>query len=303
MSLETYLIPEDFDTVPLPYNLYAFKKIEDMSSDRYVSELMEIHRENGFGPEGRMCDKDIGWIPGFSIVGGYSRNHMLNVQTITDVDVVTNSVPEVCNALSKVYRRLDTTTVVNTYQMPDNTLHLLSNSYHRIGPEFEGRIFIDPVTFDFTVNLGSISAYDGHLYAPPVTLFDIKNKILRPSIQPTDYLSYQIMNLSVLLRAIRFSVKYDMTVHSSILCAIDIFFAVTERTKTVDDATLYHTLKHLLDETQEVRTKFFAVLRSLNFIDTDRYNNFDDYFKFISDNCEHQPRSSPMAVHSSIHSY
>ena len=205
------MLPEGFSSDRGPRNTYTFNPIEDMLKDKYVSMLMEIHTSKNFGMNAQPNDNYNGC--GFSITGGYCRNHMLSIQAVTDVDIVTNSIDTTAQLFSEFYPDISENRTIRTFRIPDNTMHILPYPYYYVVNN-RTHIMIDPARFDFTINLGCISMVDGKLYVPPVTLFDIKNKIIRPCMTSfgANYSPSSIMLLSVILRAIRFSLKFDMVV-------------------------------------------------------------------------------------------
>jgi hypothetical protein len=99
-----------------------------------------------------------------------------------------------------------------------------------------------------------------------------------------------------MLRGIRFSLKYDMKIHNTLLKAMDVLFALQNHTLKADDIAIYNVLKHVDQETAEFKTQYYNVLRALNFIDTNSYTTFDDYFKNISYKLHVSPRKSPIRV-------
>lgn len=303
-TLEEHMLPENERSSAMPKSLYDYKRIEDMSSDRYVSMLMKMHQDGNFGInlEARAYNGC-----SFSITGGYCRNHLLGVETITDIDVVTNSPDEICQALSRQFFQVpNRNRIVKTYTVPDNTLQVLPYGHIHI-ENGVGHVGVEPSRFDFTVNLACISAVNGCLYAPPVTMFDIKNKILRPCTQPYSLECYgpaNVMILSVILRAIRFSLKYDMAIHESILRAMDILFTIQNETRQVDDVNLYHCLKGLRNDSPELRERFYNTLRALRFIETNQHDTFDDYFRHVEARFKSMvPRQPPVSVDSPRSSY
>lgn len=278
IGLEEYMIPECIN--PSPVSLFNFKRIEDMSKDKYVILLKDLYSKGDLSP--------------FSITGGYCRNHMLGVQTETDIDIVTSNIEDNCMEFSKYFKEIKGNVIVRTYQLPDNTMHLLSQDFSMCIDGFY-HIFIHPLAFDFTINLGCISMVDGNLYAPPITTFDIKNKILRPcSIGTESHEMTSVLSLPIILRAIRFALKFDMRMHISLLHAMNILFTLQNEVDSTDDVSIYHVLKHINEDSPSFKEKYYSALRSLKFISTDKYSTFDDYFKYIESNINTNPRTIPI---------
>lgn len=245
-----------------------------------------------------------------SIVGGYVRNELFQTDYKTDIDVVIgSSLTE--NFIKLLYKEeKDKYTDVSYYNFLDNTMHLINNSLtisklddekaenlkykyaitigesSYVNKNLElTHVFVNPAEFDFTVNCGNISSTDGWLYAPPVTLYDIEHKILRPTLQisPDNFLLGSLRQ-STVIRAIRFTLKYDMHMHNSMYIIVKAFLQLQKERKSVDDAQMLTCLRHLYDDPKPLRDEIYSTLRSMGMYETEKYSTFDDYFNYIKNN-------------------
>jgi len=254
-------------------NIYDFHKIENLSENKYIKELMSINSKEEVS---------------FGVAGGFCRNYMLNSEENTDIDIITDDVPYLENVFLKYF---DTCTskdhIITKFLNPqfkilDNTMHFAYGIFTSFIDEVN-YVFPSPEFFDFTINLGAISIKDGYLYAPPITIFDIKHKIIRPCILAfEEEESYRSVSLGLSLRAIRFALKYKMKIHEVALKSMHVLFSLQNYTGNVNDRTLYYYLSKIMKETQEFKKEYYNALRSLSFIDTDKYSTFESYFKNIT---------------------
>lgn len=158
--------------------------------------------------------------------------------------------------------------------------------------------------FDFTVNCACISSTDGCLYASPITIYDIENKILRPTRQALpDFNPSELLRVSIAVRAVRFALKYDMQIHDMLYTAIKSLFRLQHERETIDDAQTYHALKHLYDDPIELREEVYKTLKKLKMYETDKYDNLDDYFSHIKTNFDDKPRNGRIITNYSGLSY
>jgi hypothetical protein len=247
--------------------VFDYKFVQDMGSDEYFQMLKPIQdrisRRSAYARA--------------SIAGGYCRNFMLGVQTVTDIDIVTNDFALYKRHLLTDYSNTSDATSVVKFQLPNNTLHLTNGFAHEYDYGGIFQTFVDPYRFDFTINLGCLSLMDGKLYAPPITLYDIKHRILRLS----NTVERTAVDTALLLRAIRFALKYNLRVHSSIINAINMLIFIQDKLGSSDDMATYHSIKHMNDETQELRDSFFSALKYLRYKDTAAFSSFENYFGYI----------------------
>jgi hypothetical protein len=228
----------------------------------------------------------------YSITGGTCRNELLGIDAKTDIDVVVQDYNCAYDALSMSFRHRETSnTVVEVYETDDNTIHTIPKPYIRCIEGLADRhgrerltehVFVDPMGFDFTINCACISTTDGWLYAPPATLHDINRKVLRASCQlREDYDPSMLLKLPLLIRVIRFALKYDMHIHNDLYVALNAYFTLQRDRNAIDDKSMYHGLKHLYNDSEDLRKEFYSIFRKLNVIETEKFANFDDYFKYI----------------------
>lgn len=245
----------------------------------------------------------------YSITGGYCRNIMFDTEDAkTDIDILCYD-NYFHGGLDFFYTSSkDKRTGKITYDIPNNTLHVLnfrSVAYNPIKKQMydaftldddkkDFHLFIYPKEFDFTINLGCISSLDGHLYAPPITMHDIKNKILRPTSlmfdnngdgMPMDALM-DGLDIKKVIRGIRFMVKYDMSLHNSFFKGIKLLFSLCKELKTNDYSPIFYTLKHVVDEPVSIKDEIFSHLKYLGMYEVDKFLNINDFFSYVKERHE-----------------
>jgi hypothetical protein len=256
-----------------------------------------------FDTNNRLCEEYVL----FSITGGRCRNILLNYDVNTDIDIACHSVL-VYDILSTAFKRVPSrNTRIPVYEILDNTMHAIPDSYTVRYEDDEERIkhvFIDPLRFDFTINCACISTRDGWMYAPIATLHDIQHKTLRATCQLLDeYSPVMLFDLCTLIRALRFTLKYDLVMHNEIYNAIKVFFTAQRDLKLADDYTMYHALKHLYDDDKSLRDEFYSILKRLKAYETENYSTFDEYFSYIEYKKDNMPRVSNVTKGNRIRSF
>lgn len=220
----------------------------------------------------------------FSIAGGYSRNILLGtIDPNTDVDLIVSLSSS--KFIKASFKEIETDNrVIGAYEIPDNSMHTIFNNYDikDLGNSYVKHRFVSPFEFDFTINLGCICSRDGYLYAPPATIYDIENKILRGVRQLSpDYHINSLLNLSFSIRAVRFALKYDMTIHNDVYSATEALFSIQRDRESIDDLELYHSLKHILNDPEPLRDDIFITLKKLGMFETEKYSNFSDFYSYV----------------------
>ena len=222
-----------------------------------------------------------------SIAGGYVRNYLLGFNVKTDIDVITdNRLAE--QLISFLYElRSDITENVLEYDFCNNTMHLLSSISTSVA-----HLMIDPVAFDFTINCACISANNGLIYAPAATIHDLEHRIIRPTAQVAESKNItHSIKISLAIRAVRFALKYDMKIHDMLYKGIKLLFFLQNERNTVDDYQMYHALKHLYDDPKDLREEVFSTLKWLGMFETNQFASFDEYFNYIKNRYEQDPRA------------
>lgn len=227
-----------------------------------------------------------------SITGGYVRNFLLSSNAKTDIDVVINNhlVPQFIAFLYKLKSNI--TEKVLEYDFCDNTMHLLPYVYTYVHiVDDQAHIMVDPAVFDFTINCACISSINGHVYAPAATIHDIEHGIIRSTAQIIRGLDItHVIRISLAIRAIRFALKYNMKIHDMLYKAIKLLFFLQNERNTIDDYQIYHAIKHLYDDPEDLREEIFSTLKWLNMFETRQFANFDEYFNYIKNRYEQNPR-------------
>jgi len=270
----------------VPANLRTFIKVMDLSNDKYVRVLMDLYKS--YPGDKRSV--------AHSIAGGYCRNILAGLSEHTDLDIVPYNLRTMQELLQENLEVISEENFQDKYKILDNEAHF---AHGAITEEVDGVLHVvaSPHTFDFTVNLASISCVDGCMYAPPATLYDIKNRIIRPCKCIDElYELENIIDLPIALRAIRFALKYNMKIYKPFMGSIIMLFALQNYIQKTDDKALYYFLKRMQRETSDLRTRVYNALREMNFIDTDKYSSFDDYMKYIQHRVATEPRELPFAT-------
>lgn len=278
-------IPYEYNAQIVPASLYKYIKIKNLSDNKEIKYLQSIKDiETKTNNNKKFVEETFK----ISVTGGFTRNLMLNFNDPnTDIDMVYNY-QNTCDCFDKYFKKGEKHATVKEYIYKKTKIHLIRKPYtvFKSNSSLVQHVFVDPLFFDFTINLGCISLTDNNLYAPPTTLTDIQNRIVRTTLQLSEKNILFLLNQSLALRGIRFAIKYDMSIHDYLYKAIKLLFQIQRDYKTIDDLTNYYTLKHIITEPEPLKQEIYSVIKKLKMYEIENFPNLDSYFNYVKNRVE-----------------
>lgn len=253
-----------------------------------------------------------------AIAGGFCRNILMDKDNPTDIDLVASVDARISRDLLSLNFKNVTEEGSPKFEILDNTMHVMNCGMSVIDEGEKGysistwnwesnhslagqdtkivRTTVDPGKFDFTINCGSISSTDGILYAPPITLYDIEKGILRHTSQLSSRSVLFSMNYSTVIRAIRFTLKYNLKLHDTMYKSIRFFIELNSNLVNYNDKASYFALKSLYQDPKALREEVYSILKKLKMTETEEHKDLDSYFNYIKNRKKNDPRATMVVV-------